>query len=115
MKARIVSMTAVMALFALTGSVWADDTDGSSAPSNQRLQRLMARFHKADVNGDGQLTREEARQGMRRVYQHFAEIDTDNKGYVTLAQVASYAEAHPEQGGRSRNGGSPPPSSAPTQ
>jgi len=108
MKARIVSMTAVVALFALTGSVWADDTDGSSAPSNQRLQRLMARFHKADVNGDGQLTREEARQGMPRVYQHFAEIDTDNKGYVTLAQIASYAEAHPEPAGRGRNG-SPPP------
>jgi hypothetical protein len=41
MKARIVSMTAVVALFALTGSVRADDTDGSNVPSNQRLQRLI--------------------------------------------------------------------------
>jgi len=119
MKPRIVSMTAVVALFALTGLVRADDPPGtdvpSDPPSSARLQRLMARFHKADVNGDGQLTREEARHGMPRIFQHFAEIDTDNKGYVTLAQIASYAEAHPEQSGRPRNGSAPPPNSSPPQ
>jgi hypothetical protein len=108
MKARIVSMSAVVALFALTASVRADDAD----PSNQRLQRLMARFHKADVNGDGQLTREEARGGMPLVYQHFSEIDTDNRGYVTLAQIASYLEAHP-QAARPRNPAPPPSAPAP--
>jgi Ca2+-binding EF-hand superfamily protein len=95
MKAVIVSMSAVLALCYLTGMARADD---SSQPpqTNQRLQRLMTRFHQADVNGDGKLTREEAQKGMPRVYQHFSQIDTDNQGYVTLQQIAAYVAAHPE-------------------
>lgn len=105
MKPRFVSMTAVVALLALTGGVRADP------PTNERLQRLMARFHKADVNGDGHLTREEAKQGMPRVYEHFAEIDTDNRGYVTVAQIASYAESHLQSSPRH----APSPDAPPTQ
>jgi hypothetical protein len=105
MKARIVSIAAMAALMALGGSLRAaDDTD-----ANQRLQRLMGRFHKADLNGDGQLTREEAQKGMPRIYQHFSEIDAGNKGYVTLAEIASYMEAHPAAA-RGRN----PPATPPT-
>jgi Ca2+-binding EF-hand superfamily protein len=104
MKPRIVSMSAVIALIVLTGSVRADDAD----QSNQRLQRLVTRFHKADVNGDGQLTRDEAQKGMPMVYRHFAEIDTSNKGYVTLAEIASYLEAHP-QAARPHNSAPPAP------
>ena len=104
MKATIVSMSAVLTLGLLSaaglssGIARADDTDVSNPPSqsSQRLQRLMARFHQADANGDGKLTREEAQKGMPRVYQHFSEIDTDSKGYVTLQQIAAYIEAHPE-------------------
>jgi hypothetical protein len=95
MKAVIVSMSAVVALSILCGSVRAEDPVPTS-PSDERLQRLMTRFHRADRNGDGQLTREEAQKGMPLVYRHFSEIDTGNKGYVTLAQIASYLEAHPQ-------------------
>jgi hypothetical protein len=111
MKARIVSTAAVVAIFALAGSAWADD---SQPTDQQRLQHLMARFHKADANGDGQLTRDEAKNGMPMVYRHFSEIDTDNRGYVTLAQIASYLEAHP-QAARPRGPNPPAPAASPTQ
>ena len=88
-------MSAVVALWVLCSGVRAEDPAPTS-PSDARLQRLMTRFHRADRNGDGQLTREEAQKGMPRVYRHFSEIDTDHKGYVTLAQIASYLEAHPQ-------------------
>jgi len=109
MKAWIVSMAAVVAVFALASSLRAEDAQPTD---QQRLQHLMARFHKADVNGDGQLTRDEAKNGMPMVYRHFSEIDTDNKGYVTLAQIASYLEAHP-QAARPRDSNPPSPSAAP--
>jgi Ca2+-binding EF-hand superfamily protein len=111
MKHTIVSMLAVLMLFAMTGLVQAGDAD----VSNQRLQHLMARFHRADLNGDGQLTRDEAKAGMPHVYQHFSEIDTDNKGYVTLAQIASYLEAHPEQVHTRSATSAPPPAQPPPQ
>ena len=111
MKRTIVSTLAVLAVFAMVGVSHADDTDASS----QRLQRLVNRFHKADVNGDGQLTREEAKQAMPHVYAHFAEIDTDHKGFVTLPQIASYLEAHPdlERPRSARAPATPPPAAAP--
>jgi Ca2+-binding EF-hand superfamily protein len=92
----------------MVGVSHADDTDASS----QRLQRLVNRFHKADLNGDGQLTRDEAKQGMPRVYAHFAQIDTDHKGFVTLPQIASFLEAHPELE-RPRSATAPPATPAP--
>lgn len=80
-----------MALALAMGSV-ANAEDAAQMP--QRMQaRLVARFQKADVDGNGQLTRREAQTGMPRVYQHFAEIDTGNKGYVTLEQIKAYVAA----------------------
>jgi Ca2+-binding EF-hand superfamily protein len=89
-------MSAALTLCCLTGLVRADDSSQPPTQTDQRLQRLMTRFHQADANGDGKLTREEAQKGMPRVYQHFSEIDTDNKGYVTVQQIAAYVESHPE-------------------
>jgi hypothetical protein len=103
MKATIVSTAALvlmsLALMCLAGLAQADDSDAASPPGSPdaRLQRLMTRFHQADVNGDGRLTAEEARQGMPRVYEHFADIDTDHKGYITLRQITAYLQAHAEQ------------------
>ena len=97
MKATIVS-TAALILMSLTGLACAQDSDATTAPTptDGRLQHLMMRFHKADVNGDGKLTAEEAQQGMPRVYAHFAAIDADHKGYVTIQDITAYLQAHPE-------------------
>ena len=53
MKATIVS-TAALILMSLTGLACAQDSDATTAPTptDGRLQHLMMRFHKADVNGD---------------------------------------------------------------
>src|SRR5579862_5717887 len=106
MNARTVSMAVVLALgwVATSGLAQGQEPGGS----DQRLARLMERFHKADANNDGHLTREEAQKGMPRVYEHFSEIDTDNRGYVTLDQITSFLQSHP----RARARSAPPSESA---
>lgn len=47
-------------------------------------QRLTA----ADTNGDGQLSRDEARLGAPMLYEHFEFMDADRDGQLTLAELA---------------------------
>jgi Ca2+-binding EF-hand superfamily protein len=65
----------------------------SSANAADMKQQFIKRFNAADTNGDGKLTREEAKAGMPAVYKHFDEIDRDKKGYVTIADIAARAAA----------------------
>jgi Ca2+-binding EF-hand superfamily protein len=44
-----------------------------------------------DVNQDGKLTQEEAKGCMPRIYDHFSMIDSNNQGYVTVAQIQAVA------------------------
>lgn len=59
---------------------------------NDRLARgaeqLKQRFAKADIDGDGALTRDEAK-AMPRVASHFDEIDADHDGKVTLQEITA--------------------------
>jgi len=50
--------------------------------------RLMAQFQAADSNGDGQLSREEARAGAPHLYEHFEFVDANGDGQVSLAELA---------------------------
>jgi Ca2+-binding EF-hand superfamily protein len=59
----------------------------------QMAAELQKRFAAADTNGDGRLTRDEAKAKMPMVYKHFDEIDTTHSGSVTLADIAAYARA----------------------
>ena len=67
----------------------------AQAPAGQRAEcmqtELRKRFSAADTNVDGQLTREEARTKMPRVFENFDAIDTARKGTVTLADIEAYA------------------------
>lgn len=67
----------------------------AQAPAGQRAERMQTelrkRFSAADTNVDGQLTREEARAKMPRVFENFDAIDTARKGTVTLADIEAYA------------------------
>ena len=56
----------------------------------QMKAKLEERFAKADVNGDGKLSKDEAKAGMPRVYANFDSIDTAQAGYVTLEQIETY-------------------------
>ena len=49
---------------------------------------VQQRFAAADANADGQLSRDEARVGAPRIYEHFEFLDADRDGYVTLAELA---------------------------
>jgi Ca2+-binding EF-hand superfamily protein len=57
-------------------------------------QRIAERFQAADTNHDGKLTLEEVKAGMPRVAKVFSQIDVENKGYVTLAQIQAFAANH---------------------
>ena len=53
-----------------------------------------AKFEAANTTHDGRLTLEQAQAGgMRGVARHFAEIDADHKGYVTLQDIRAWRRA----------------------
>ena len=65
--------------------------DGARA---ERLQaELQKRFTAADANGDGRLTRDEAKGKMPRVYEHFDEIDSAHAGSISVADITAFVRA----------------------
>jgi len=79
------------ALLLCTAASLAQSAD--PAPQQQRGAAMQKRFAAADTNGDGKLTKEEAKGKMPFVYQHFDEIDISHSGAVTLADIAAFAQA----------------------
>ena len=63
----------------------------AQADNSVRNQEIADRFASCDKNHDGKLTRDEAKGCMPRVYQHFSYLDSENKGYVTIAQIQQMA------------------------
>ena len=61
------------------------------ADNSIRNKEIADRFTSCDKNHDGRLTRDEAKGCMPRIFDHFSYIDTDNRGYVTLAQIQAMA------------------------
>lgn len=64
------------------------------ADNSMRNKEIAERFATCDKNRDGKLTMEEAKGCMPRVYDHFSFIDSENKGYVTLAQIQNMADRY---------------------
>ena len=61
------------------------------ADNSVRNKEIADRFASCDKNRDGKLTREEAKGCMPRVYEHFSYLDSENKGFVTVAQIQQMA------------------------
>ena len=61
------------------------------ADNSVRNKEIADRFASCDKDRDGKLTKQEAKGCMPRVFDHFSDIDTDNKGYVTVAQSQALA------------------------
>jgi len=61
------------------------------ADNSVRNKEIADRFASCDKDRDGKLTKQEAKGCMPRVYNHFSDIDTDNKGYVTVSQIQALA------------------------
>ena len=62
------------------------------AQESRTDKEIDRRFAMADKNKDGKLTLEEAKAGMPRVAENFSRIDTQNKGYVTAAEIKAMAD-----------------------
>ena len=78
----------ILSFILLASSLFSSMSYGDSAAQNQEI---IERFAKCDKNKDGKLTKDEAKDCMPRVYDHFSYIDSGNKGYVTLAQIQALA------------------------
>jgi hypothetical protein len=61
-----------------------------SARVEHAISQLQTRFATANTTHDGKLTRAQAQAGMPMVAQHFDEIDAQQQGYVTLAQIEDF-------------------------
>ncbi len=95
-KLPAVGLTVVLAL-AFTGAIaqqpqGADAAQVPQAPATTaEAKALIAdRFKAADVNHDGKLTRDEAKEGMPQVYNNFDKIDARKRGYVTAREIGAY-------------------------
>lgn len=76
-------------LLAAPGFLHAQSAD--TARAEKARAQLKKRFDAADGNADGQLSREEAKAGMPRVYKQFDRIDVEKTGSITMDQIAAFA------------------------
>jgi Ca2+-binding EF-hand superfamily protein len=63
----------------------------SNADRASKDQEIAQRFAKCDANKDGKLTQAEAKGCMPRIYEHFSYIDSEKRGYITLAKIEQLA------------------------
>ena len=58
--------------------------------------QVQQRFKRADTNGDGRLSREEAQKGMPQVARDFDRIDANKDGMVTLDELEAAHKSRPD-------------------
>ena len=86
---------------------------GQQAGQEQgRGRDFVQRFHEANTTHDGKLTLQQAQAAnLKMIVNHFSEIDTQNRGYVTLPELRAYAKqmrAEHHGGGPGGAGGGAP-------
>lgn len=64
----------------------------SYADDAYKNQEIAKRFAQCDINHDGKLTKDEAKNCMPRIYDHFDYLDTSKKGYLTVAEIQAAAD-----------------------
>jgi hypothetical protein len=89
LKTAATGVALVLAASMSTGLAFAQD---AKAGRGDMAEKLKQRFAAADKNGDGKLSREEAKAGMPFVYKHYDEIDKAHTGAITMADIAAYAK-----------------------
>lgn len=83
---RILAISAFTLLLPLVACAQQNDRSAHGAGE------LKQRFIEADTNGDGALSRDEAK-AMPRVSAHFEDIDADHDGKVTLQEIGQFLAA----------------------
>lgn len=71
------------------------NTPPATAPAHRPRMSLQERFDSANTTHDGHLTPEQAQAHWPGLARHFAEIDTNHRGYVTVDDIRAYRKAHP--------------------
>ena len=72
---------------ATQGQSQAQPTQPAETKGPMTLRRLFAR---ADKNGDGRVTKEEAKGTLPITYASFAEIDIDKRGWISFEQFMAF-------------------------
>lgn len=86
MMSMMISRAAVLfLLFMLAFPALAQSPEIAGRPEDKA--RFDKRFRGADKDGDGALSREEARRSMPSIHRRFNEIDTDKDGKVTREEI----------------------------
>ena len=92
----------VIALIAAFGTVsWAQQTQPAATEGQSKAQptqpaapqgpmTLRKLFAKADKNGDGQVTKAEAKGHLPITYTSFEQIDVDKRGWITFDQFMAF-------------------------
>jgi Ca2+-binding EF-hand superfamily protein len=79
----IKSIPLIVVGFSVCATVHADNA--------ARDKEIATRFASCDKNHDGKLTKAEAKGCMPRIYEHFSYLDSEGRGYVTVAQIQAAA------------------------
>lgn len=93
MKTSFLNITLLTTVTAvLSGLCITAHAESQQLPSGAAARaELKKRFTAADIDGDGKLTREEAKGRMALVHRQFDAIDTARTSSVTLEQIEAHA------------------------
>ena len=92
MQARTSHLVGTLAIAFALSTLALSAYAGSDARAQKIAQKAKDRFAAADANHDGQLSQDEANEGMPRLAEHFAEIDTDSNGQLSTAEIVAYIQ-----------------------
>lgn len=86
-------VASVPALAQIVGQDQTPPPAGFSAQPHGGAQKFIERFNAANTTGDGRLTLDQAQAAnLPMIVRHFDEIDTQHKGYVTLADIRAWRQ-----------------------
>jgi Ca2+-binding EF-hand superfamily protein len=68
--------------------------DTRNGRHGEMKEKMEARFKEADVNGDGQISLDEAQSKMPRVAERFSTLDTDKNGLLSKDELKHSRSGH---------------------
>ena len=86
-------LTLIAALVFASSATLALAADG---PGHGKRGEMLDRIKQADTNGDGMLSKEEAK-ALPMISKHFDEIDTNHDGQITKEELHAFHKARMEQ------------------